>query len=152
MSEQRINPLILPGTMDKMGESLSAIRGYVSDVCGQAGLDRQATSRLKLAVDEIATNIITYSYGENGIVDGTIEVTAVIDESKLTLSLLDTGPAYDVTKRDMPDNLDAPLDQREMGGLGVFLAIRNVDEFSYQRVGENNCNNFVIYRPTAQED
>jgi anti-sigma regulatory factor (Ser/Thr protein kinase) len=45
--------------------------------------------------------------------------------------------------------LKQPLEQRQIGGLGIYLAIQGVDRFIYQRDSDRNRNTFVMNRPTA---
>ena len=134
-----MQPLILPGTLD----SLSEVGTYVLEAASQAGLDRKLAYRLRLAVDEIATNAILYGYGktEEG---GDLVVAAKIEDDSLTIILEDKGPAYDPFDTPSPDDLDEPLDDRDIGGLGVFLAIKGVDEFRYEWIDEKNRNIFVM--------
>jgi anti-sigma regulatory factor (Ser/Thr protein kinase) len=110
-----------------------------------AGLDKKSAYRLRLAVDEIATNIVVYGY-QGSKTEGVIELHAVIAEQTLTLTIEDTGPPFDPRSRPEPDDLDLPLDERDMGGLGIHLAITGVDEFVYERVGLRNRNIFIVSR------
>lgn len=146
MSEP-ITTLHLSGKTDKLGESLSALRAFIGDVSKRAGVEKQKLEGLKLATDEIATNIILYGYGRSGI-DGTLDVSATIDDHKLVVLLEDVAPAFDPFSIPTPDNLDAPLEERGIGGLGIMLARQNVDEFTYARVGNRNQNRFMVKRPT----
>jgi serine/threonine-protein kinase RsbW len=139
-----MEPLSLPAQL----ESLSAIGRYVLDAAAQAGIEPRSAYRLRLAVDEVATNIIVHGH-EEGRREGTVEVRAEADDHCLTVALEDRGPAYDPLARAEPENLDRPLEEREPGGLGVFLAIRGVDEFRYERVGDRNRNIFVMRRRSA---
>jgi sigma-B regulation protein RsbU (phosphoserine phosphatase) len=100
-----------------------------------------------LAVDEIATNIVTHGYAEAGL-EGAVKVEAFIDEKHLTVYLEDTGAAYDPTQASMPD-LDLPAEERPIGGLGVYLVIQGVDKFRYERVGDRNRNIFIMNRKGA---
>ena len=134
-----MEPLILPGTLD----SLSKIGAYVLEAGSQAGLDKKIAYRLRLAVDEIATNSIVHGYDRVGE-EGDLVVSAEIGEGILTIILEDTGPAYDPFKTPSPDDLDQPLDDRDIGGLGVFLAIQGVDEFRYEWLNETNRNIFTM--------
>lgn len=136
--------LTVPGTLD----SLSIIGQYVVKVAAAAGLDKKAAYRLRLAVDEIATNIITHGYDEANL-EGVIDVRVDIDETALTIFLEDTGASYipgQVSKR---SDLHLPLDQRQIGGLGVYLAIQGVDKFHYERLEGRNRHTFVVSRPLA---
>ena len=139
-----MKPLTVPGTLDALG----TIREYVKDAAVAAGLDKKASYRLRLAVDEIATNIIVHGYAEAGL-EGVVSLRADIDEETLTISVEDTGVAYDPRRHESPDDLDQPLEQREIGGLGVFLAIQNVDEFLYEYVEGRNRNILVMDRPAV---
>jgi serine/threonine-protein kinase RsbW len=134
-----MEPLILPGTLD----SLTQIGAYVLEAASQAGLERKDAYRLRLAVDEIATNSIVYGYDRIGK-EGDLVVSAEVGDGSLTIILEDTGPAYDPFQTPSPDDLDQPLDERDIGGLGVFLAIQGVDEFRYEWVGEKNRNIFTM--------
>ncbi len=133
--------LSVPGTLD----SLELVGKYVMEVASEAGLDRKAAYRLRLAVDELATNVVTHGYEEAGL-EGTIDLWAEIDDEHLTICMEDTGSPYDPTKTPTPDNLDDPLEERGVGGLGVFLAMRGVDDLRYERIGDHNRITFVVNR------
>ena len=134
-----MEPLILPGTLD----SLSEIGAYVLAAASQARLEKKIAYRLRLAVDEIATNAIVHGYDRIGK-DGELVVSAEIGDGIVTIIMEDTGPAYDPCKTPSPDDLDQPLDDRDIGGLGVFLAIQGVDEFRYDWENGTNRNIFTM--------
>ena len=136
-----MEPLTLPGTLD----SLTKIGAYVLEAANAAGLERKLAYRLRLAVDEIATNAIVHGYDEVGR-EGDLVVAAEVGDGILTIILEDTGPAYDPFDTPSPDDLDQPLDDRDIGGLGVFLAVEGVDEFRYERVDGTNRNIFTMKR------
>ncbi|MCW5848794.1 MAG: SpoIIE family protein phosphatase [Anaerolineae bacterium] len=139
-----MDSITLPGSLD----SLPAIGQYVMTAAKEAGLDKKAAYRLRLAVDEVATNSIVHGYEEHGL-SGMLAVGADIDDQALRIYIEDTGPAYDPRSTPPPDNLDRPLEERNIGGLGVYLTLRGVDQFLYERVGDRNRNIFVINRPGA---
>jgi anti-sigma regulatory factor (Ser/Thr protein kinase) len=134
--------------MDDLGDSLSTLRQYVGAVGQQAGLETQSIHRLRLAVDEVAANIIMYGYADYEQ-PGVVEARVTMDDDSMTLTLEDSGKPYNPLDREIPDNLEDPLDTREIGGLGIYLAIRNVDEFKYQQLNGRNCNIFVMKRRRA---
>ena len=138
-----MEPLKLPGTL----ESLGAIARYVMQAAQNAGLEKKAAYKLRLGVDEIATNIITHGYKEAGLT-GDILCQAEIEPERLTIILEDWGTPYDPTQQPDPDITNLPLEDRPMGGLGVYLALEGVDEFHYEWKNDHNRNIFVVYRPT----
>jgi serine/threonine-protein kinase RsbW len=139
-----MDTLTVPGELD----SLAAIREFVDRAATSAGLDRKAGYRLRLAVDEIATNIVTYGY-DRAQRRGDIRVEANSDEGWLTVTLEDTGVLFDPTATEPPGNLDDPLEERPVGGLGIFLTIRGVDDFRYEQRDGRNRNVFAMRRPSA---
>jgi anti-sigma regulatory factor (Ser/Thr protein kinase) len=123
--------------------SLEAIAEYVMAAASTAGLDKKTSYKLRLAVEEIATNIIIYGY-ERGGREGVLAIHAELDEQSLAISIEDTGVPYDPTQEPVPDDLDKPIEQRQIGGLGIYLATQSVDKFIYQRVGDKNRNIFIV--------
>jgi len=140
-----MDALIVPGTLD----SLTIIRDYVGAMGEKAGLDRKALYRLKLAVDEIATNIVTHGYEDNGL-EGDIVISGRIQSSALTIQLEDTSLEYNPYGKEEPKHLDKPISERPIGGLGVFLAVRGVDEFHYEFVNGHNLHTFTVKIPSGQ--
>jgi anti-sigma regulatory factor (Ser/Thr protein kinase) len=126
-------------------DSLPAIGQYVLAGAAAAQLDKKAAYRLRLAVDEIATNVITHGYEEANRT-GLLDIQAVINEAELTILLEDTGATYQPDEVSQPTHLDQPLEERPVGGLGVYLALRGVDQFRYEHIGNRNRHIFVVYR------
>jgi len=141
-----VDPLVLPGELD----SLSAIGRYVHDAALAAGLDRAAAYKLRLAVDEIATNVVVHGYQEGGV-SGLVTVSAAIDDQTLTIAVEDTARPFDPTAQALPEEveLDLPLEERPIGGLGVMLARESVADLHYERVDGRNRTVFVVNRPVA---
>lgn len=126
--------------------SLGAIAHFVEDAAAEAGLERMAGYHLRLAVDEIATNIITYGYSDTPAAQA-ITVECRITDIQIIIKLIDRGQAFDpLTISSDPDELTKPLHERRVGGLGIFLAKSSVDDFRYERAQDANHNTFVVNR------
>lgn len=138
--------LSVPGTL----ESLSVIADFIKQAAAVASLDKKAAYQLRLAVDEIATNIIVHGYEEAGL-EGNVSLSFEVDDKTLTFAIEDSGMAYDPRQHLLPeeDALRQPLEEREIGGLGIFLALKGVDQFLYERDGSINRNIFVMNRSTG---
>jgi len=100
---------------------------------------------LQLAVDEIATNIMSYGYKDVGA-SAVISIGGEIRDGALVITLEDQAQAFDPRTVPMPDaeDLAKPLEERAIGGLGIFLAIRGVDRFDYRREGDRNFTIFEV--------
>jgi anti-sigma regulatory factor (Ser/Thr protein kinase) len=139
-----MEPLTVSGILNSLGE----ISQYVMNAAKSAGLEKKTSYQLRLAVDEIATNIILHGYEEAGL-QGNVKVMAHIDDHHLTITVEDEGVPYDPTQKAPQDDLDLPLEERQIGGLGVYLAMEGVDQFSYERVDYKNRNIFIMNRPQS---
>lgn len=130
-----------PGVVD----SLDPLRDYIGELAQKAGLVKKSTYSLTLAIDEIATNIILYGYQRAGI-EADFNVLSEITEHELIIILEDQGAAFDPLAREMPDTeyLSMPLEDRDIGGLGIFLTVNGVDEFSYEYANAKNRNKFIM--------
>jgi serine/threonine-protein kinase RsbW len=140
-AEIYMKPITVPGTL----ASLSLLRDYARAAAAEAGLDKKRTYRLELAVDEIATNIVNHGYQEAGLT-GDVVARATITAHALTIVLEDTAVPFDPRRLTRPEQIDLPIAERPIGGLGIYLAIENVDEFRYEYVDSHNRNIFVVNR------
>ncbi|ABG53925.1 putative anti-sigma regulatory factor, serine/threonine protein kinase [Trichodesmium erythraeum IMS101] len=131
-------------------DSLGKIREYVKSAAKEAGLEKKPSYNLCLAVDEIATNIITHGYNDNGL-EGNIYVETKIDEQSLTIYIEDTAIPFDPKKKEAvtQEDLQKSLEERPIGGLGIHLVQESVDEFIYEYKGDRNRNILVVNRITT---
>jgi anti-sigma regulatory factor (Ser/Thr protein kinase) len=131
----------LPAELD----SLAELRSYVKEAAGDAGIDEARAYKLQLAVDEIATNTILYGYKDVGA-SAVISIGGEIRDGTLVITLEDHAQAFDPRTMHMPDaeDLAKPLEERAIGGLGIFLAIQGVDRFDYRRESDRNLNIFEV--------
>lgn len=138
--------LEVQGKLDYLGE----IRQYVKSAAKEAGLEKKASYNLFLAVDEIATNIITHGYDDNEL-EGNIYVQTEIDEKTLTVYIEDTAIPFDPKKKEAvtQEDLQKSLEERPIGGLGIHLVYESVDEFIYEYKGDRNRNILVVNRITT---
>lgn len=137
-----LEPLSVPGELD----AVTQLMDYVAWSAAAAGLDEQSTYKLCLAVDEIATNIVTYSYARAGRT-GNLSITAETDTVTLRVRLTDQGSPFDPRRAPPPQGLDRPLTERRDGGLGIFLALWGVDDFEYETREETNQSTFIVRLP-----
>ena len=136
-----MEPITVPGTLD----SLKTIASYVMSAAEQAGLEKKETYKLRLAIDEIATNTILHGYEEAGLT-GNIELSTKITDQGITITLEDSAIPYNPLQHNCPDenDLQQSLVERDIGGLGVFLAIDGVDDFTYEFINNRNRNHFTL--------
>lgn len=109
-------------------ENLKHIGDFIENLLKAEGLNKDIIDEILIAADEAATNIIMHSYKNNP--ENEIKVKLVIEKDKIILSLFDKGEKFDPSKVKEPD-LIKDLNKREMGGLGIFLMKKFMDEVTY---------------------
>jgi len=109
-------------------ENLAEIRRFVREEAAALGAGEEEICDLELAVDEAACNIVCHGYEGRG---GTIRVGVERNGDRLIVRLYDEAPPFDPTRHPLP-NVTLPLEERPLGGLGIFLIRQSVDEIAYR--------------------
>ena len=109
--------------------SLEKIAEFIEETACQAGLDSNSLYQIKWAVDEACTNIIEHAYGGEGL--GNIHCSCLTDADKITILLQDQGKPFDPAVIIDPD-LCCPLEERQIGGLGLYLIKKFMDEVQFE--------------------
>ena len=122
-------------------ESLEAVRQMVGEAAQECGLKNAAVYAVEMAVDEAFTNIIEHAYlGES---DEEITLACEIEKDQLVIFLRDCGRPFNPDEIPAPD-VNAPLEERQVGGLGLFFMRNLMDEvnfsFKSEEAGVDNCN------------
>ena len=114
---------------------ISLLEGFVDKVAEEVNMDPSTALSLNLALEEAVTNVIMYAYPEGQ--EGEVELEARVLKNKLEFMLSDSGTPFDPTTAPEVD-VDARLEERRIGGLGIHL-IRNImDSVSYEWTGSKN--------------
>jgi len=122
--------IVVPATIDAIEE----VALYVEECLEQAEVPLMEATRIQLAVEEAVTNVVTHGYETTG---GQVSIRCVSSPELVTITITDTGPAFDPTKIP-PADITADLDHRNIGGLGVHLIKSVMDEVLYNREMDAN--------------
>lgn len=127
-----MNSIKLPAEIGNLRTFVS----FVSDCARMHGFRQERVLDLELAVEEAVTNVCLYEHDQK---PGELEITCFKepDSDRLVIEIKDSGKAFDILSA-APPNLASGLENREVGGLGVFL-IRNManEVYYYRKAGEN---------------
>ena len=98
--------------------------------------DEAIRFKLRLSIEEAVENVVRYAY-EGGI--GWLEAGTSLSQDNLllTIELRDAGVPFNPLEKDDPD-VTLAADQREIGGLGIFLCKKMMDNINYQYMDNNN--------------
>jgi anti-anti-sigma factor len=114
-------------TVSSRPENLSRIADFVHRVAAAWGLNEREAFAVSMAVDEACTNIIEHAYGTD---EGPIEIACRREDDDCIIVIRDQGRPFDPFKIPEPD-LEAPLEEREVGGLGLFFMRQLMDEVNF---------------------
>jgi serine phosphatase RsbU (regulator of sigma subunit)/putative methionine-R-sulfoxide reductase with GAF domain/anti-sigma regulatory factor (Ser/Thr protein kinase) len=130
-------------------EVLDSIREFVAESARRACMDEKDVYNVQLAADEAASNIIEHAYA--GIPDGQIEISTTVTREALTIVMRDQGKRFDVNEISDP-NLDAALEERAAGGLGLFFMRKLMDEVHFEwQPGQGNLLTMLKCCPGARK-
>jgi anti-sigma regulatory factor (Ser/Thr protein kinase) len=98
--------------------------------------DEALKFKLRLSIEEAVENVVRYAY-DGGI--GWLEVGTSLDHDSLilTIELRDAGVPFNPLEREDPD-ISLPAEEREIGGLGIFLCKKMMDTIDYRYEDGNN--------------
>lgn len=126
--QQRFEPIA-----DKSGTIIDCLMAS-PDIPQDEGLQ----FKIRLCTEEAVENVVRYAY-QNG--DGYLEVGTEIVDGSLVISLIDSGKPFNPLAKPDPD-ITLAAEDREIGGLGIFLCKQMMDAVAYSY--ENGCNKLTM--------
>jgi serine/threonine-protein kinase RsbW len=110
-------------------EYLDEIRDFVGDIARAGGFSDKDVYNIQLATDEAASNIIEHAYENRP--NGILELSCGMRGDTIIIILIDHGESFDPSEIPLPD-LKADLSDRKIGGLGIFLMRKLMDDVHYE--------------------
>jgi anti-sigma regulatory factor (Ser/Thr protein kinase) len=116
--------ITLPANVDR----LTNVFRFIDNAMRESVPDEEQQNNVKTAVEEIFVNIAHYAYPS---CEGDVTVSVSVTPDKFTIEFKDSGMPYNPLDKSDPD-LSLPADEREIGGLGIYLVKNIMDEVSYE--------------------
>ena len=123
-------------TIDATLENIPAVTAFIDTLLEKLDCPRKAQMQINIAIDELFSNIAQYAYDpETG--PATVRVEVQEEPLAVIITFIDRGKPYDPLSLRDPD-VTLPAEERDLGGLGVFLVKKTMDDVSYEyRDGQN---------------
>ena len=120
-------------------ENLEAVNDFIHEQIKPFSCQSQTLFQIDLAVEEIFVNISHYAYSPD---KGTVQIDCSVEKTadapaKLTVSFTDRGKAFNPLAKPDPD-ITLSVEEREIGGLGIFLTKKYMDSVLYERKDNQN--------------
>ena len=131
LPDQKERHLILHNDIQQIPQ----LAEFVETIADEAGLDQGCAMNLNLALEEAVTNVIMYAYPPK--TDGLVDIEAIIRSNQLEFIISDSGTPFDPTAAPEADTT-LGVEERQIGGLGIFLVRKIMDSVEYKREGDKN--------------
>ena len=123
-------------TLPAIIENIGTATDFMNEVLERACCPVRAQLQLAVALDELMSNVARYAYMP-GTGDITVSVEILDDPRRAVLTLTDSGFPYDPLLKPPPDTT-LSADERQIGGLGIFIVKKTMDSMRYEyRDGKN---------------
>ena len=123
---------------------IAGVAAKIDAFCESRTLAPQIAYAVNLAIDEVLTNTISYGYDDDE--QHRIELILCLEGANLVVIIVDDSRAFDPSLLREPD-IAASIEDREVGGLGLYLVQQMMDGVDYQR--RDGCNVVTLTKSTA---
>ena len=121
---------IIPARLDCLDDAT----GFVEQILERAGFSDEKILQVHLAAEEIFVNIASYAYGGAG---GDAVIKVEPEDGGAAITFVDTGVPYDPLAKEDPD-ITLSAAERQIGGLGIFMVKKSMDDMRYERKDDQN--------------
>ena len=123
-------------TIDATVENLENVTEFISSALEEKDCSIKIIMQMELVIEEIFVNVASYAYRPNV---GKVTICREFEDAprSIKITFIDGGTDFNPLEKEDPD-INAELEERDIGGLGIFLVKKNVDEISYERKDGNN--------------
>ena len=132
---ETVNDDVLELSLANDPQAIAGIAARIDAFCEARNLSPQIAYAVNLSIDEILTNTIGYGYNDDGA--HRIALTLRLEEGTLVVVIVDDARAFDSSLATDPDT-ESPLEERALGGLGLFLVQQMMDGVDYRRQDGRN--------------
>lgn len=128
--------------LNDLGE-LARLNAFLEETALNWGLSNDLLFYLNLVAEEVVSNIILYGF-ENNRSEEKIRIELEFSQGELKICVTDHGIEFNPLKVPPPDDLDKPLSERNIGGMGIYFVRQLMDQVEYHR--ENDCNILILIK------
>ena len=111
-------------------ENIGTVTEFVNEQLEALDCPMRAQMQIDIAIDELFGNIAHYAYNPD-VGDATVRVEVTEEPLAVIITFIDGGVPYDPLKAADPD-ISLSVDQRQIGGLGIYMVKKSMDEITYE--------------------
>ena len=115
-------------------DNLPRVLSFVDEILEESGCPMKTQMQIDVAVEEIFVNIASYAYGQE---TGSAEIRMMVEDGAAGIEFRDSGTPFDPLAKADPD-VTLPAEERQIGGLGIFMVKKSMDDVQYRYEGGQN--------------
>ncbi len=123
-------------TLEATLENLTQVTGFLERELEAAGCPMKAQIAISIAAEEIYVNIAHYAYAP-GTGEASVRIEILNDPTAARITFIDSGVAFDPLAKEDPD-VTLPCEERAIGGLGIYMTKKSMDDVRYARTDGKN--------------
>lgn len=131
-------------TAANRSEELGRIAAEIGSFAEDNDLPMRSAMHLDLAVEEIVSNVIKYGFEAGDEREDAIDIALSLDGDSLAIRVADRGRPFDPLADAPEPDIDADVEDRPIGGLGVHIVKTVMAEVRYTRDGDRNILDMVL--------
>ncbi|HPI38139.1 MAG TPA: ATP-binding protein [Ignavibacteriaceae bacterium] len=115
---------------------LSFVKEEIDKILSKLSLSKNISNDIHLVVEEAVINVISYAFQDD--TEHEIEILVITNSNLISIEIIDDGMEFDPINVCDPTDLNASLEDRKVGGLGIYLIKKLMDEVNYKRFENKN--------------
>lgn len=123
-------------TLPAIIENVEKVTAFVNAELEKINCPAKAKAEIDIAIDELFSNIANYAYNPE-VGKATVKFEVQKNPMAVIITFMDNGKPYDPLKREDP-NVKLSVDEREIGGLGIFMVKKSMDSIEYEYKDNHN--------------
>ena len=131
--EDTVKELVIPAVVSDVRQGINPILEFLKE----QGVEHKILYKIELSIEEVLVNVASYAYDEPNTGNITIQYQIKESPRRIVINITDEGKPFNPLERPEPD-VTLPSDQREIGGLGIFIVRKTMDEIKYDRKNNKN--------------
>ena len=117
-------------------QEIAGVAARIDEFCESRGIDPMTVNAVNVSIDEVLTNTIDYGYDDDG--PHRIDIAVRKEADTVVVAIEDDGREFDPSGPPPEVDFDATLEERTVGGLGLFLVHELMDSVDYRRADGRN--------------
>ena len=123
-------------TVKALIENVEVVTNFINEELDKLNCEQKAKAQIDIAIDELFSNIANYAYNPE-IGEATVRFEVFDKPLSVTITFMDNGVPYDPLSKEDP-NVSLSAEERDVGGLGVFMVKKSMDSVEYEYKDNKN--------------